>query len=120
MKTKLLLFATLALTLTAHDGRSAVVFLDRSARSTYGNAVGTAAAARALGVRDVVLVTSGWHGRRASALLRAALRRTGHRVILAATDEHGTSGARLRELACWTLVPVQAAFAAARRGRQTT
>ena len=96
----------------AWNGRSAKVLLDRDARSTYGNAVGTAAAARALGVREVVLVTSGWHGRRASALLRAALHRTEHRIVVAATDEPGTLRARLRELACWTLVPVQAVFAA--------
>ncbi len=99
----------------AWNGRSARVLLDRDARSTYGNAVGTAAAARALGVREVVLVTSGWHGRRASALVRAALHRTEHLVLVAATDERGTPRARLRELACWLLVPVQAAFAARKR-----
>ena len=35
-----------------------------AARSTYGNAVGAAAAARGLARDEVVLVTSGWHGRR--------------------------------------------------------
>ena len=89
--------------------------LDRTARSTLGNAIGVARAARALGVGEVVVVTSGWHGRRASALVRAALRPAGPRVVLASTDERGSLGARLRELACWLLVPVQAALAARKR-----
>jgi hypothetical protein len=36
-------------------------------------------------------------------------------VTLAATDERGGIGARLRELACWTLVPFQAALARRKR-----
>jgi len=82
------------------------LLLDRSARSTYGNAVGAAAAAGELGVSEVVLVTSSWHGRRAAVLLRAALRGTGRRVTLATSAERGSVRARLRELACWSLVPV--------------
>ena len=89
--------------------------VDRNARSTFGNVRGVAAAARALAVGEVVLVTSGWHGRRASVLLRAALRGGGLRVTLAATAERGTLGAHVRELACWPLVPLQAAFAGRRR-----
>jgi len=89
--------------------------LDRTARSTLGNAIGVARAARALGVGEVVVVTSGWHGRRASALARAALRDAAPRVRLAVTSERGTPRARLRELACWLLVPVQSALAARTR-----
>lgn len=88
------------------------VLLDTAARSTYGNARGAAAAARTVSASEVVLVTSGWHGRRASTLMRAAL---GRPVVLAATDERGTARARLRELACWLLVPLQLAHA--RRAR---
>ena len=99
----------------AWDGRTAPVLLDRDARTTYGNAVGVAAAARTLGHREVVVVTSRWHGRRAAALVRAALRETGHAVTLVATDERGTLLARLRELACWPLVPLQVALAGRRR-----
>lgn len=91
------------------------VVVDRGARSTFGNAVGAAALARALAVGEVVVVTSGWHGRRASALVRTALKPAGPRVVLASTDERGSLGARLRELACGLLVPVQAAFAARKR-----
>ena len=99
----------------AWNGRSARVLLDRDARSTYGNALGAAAAARALGVRDVILVTSGWHGRRASALARAALRDASLCVRLAVTSERGTRRARLRELVCWAFFPVQAVCAARKR-----
>ena len=60
----------------------------------------------------IVLVTSGWHARRASRLLEAA---HGDRVLLAATGECWTTGARLRELVCWLFVPVQVALA--RRSR---
>lgn len=93
------------------QGPARRVLLDGAARSTYGNARGAAAAALRLGVRDVVLVTSGWHARRASVLLRAALRGTGLCVRIAPTAERGALRARLRELACWPLVPFQAALA---------
>jgi uncharacterized SAM-binding protein YcdF (DUF218 family) len=92
----------------AWTGPPARLVVDRTARSTYGNAVAAAAAARAHALDDVVLVTSGWHGRRAQALLRAAL---GRAVTLAATDEPGGVATRLRELACWALVPFQATLA---------
>jgi len=87
------------------------VILDRNARSTVGNAVGVARAARRAGAHEVVLVTSGWHGRRASALARAALFRSRTKVTLATTDEPATHAARLRELACWTLLPFLAVVA---------
>jgi uncharacterized SAM-binding protein YcdF (DUF218 family) len=91
------------------------VILDRNARSTVGNAVGVARAARRVGASEVVLVTSGWHGRRASALARAALFRSKTKVLLATTDEPPTSAARLRELASWVLLPLLAVVAARTR-----
>lgn len=97
------------------NGRAGRVVLDSSARSTLGNALAVAATAREHEAGEVVLVTSGWHGRRATALLRAALRGTATRVVLAATNERGSAGARVRELTCWALVPIQAALAARRR-----
>jgi DUF218 domain len=96
----------------AWTGRTEHLLLDRTSRTTYGNALAVAAAARALSASEVVLVTSGWHRRRAAALVRAAY---GRRVSLAATTEHGTLAARTRELACWTLVPFQRALAGRRR-----
>ena len=90
------------------------VILDRTARSTVGNAVGIARAARRVGAREVVVVTSGWHGRRAS-LARAALTGSHVSVTLAATDERGTHRARVREPACWMTLPIMAIVAARAR-----
>jgi len=91
------------------------VVLDRGARSTAGNAVAAARAARALGAGEVVLVTSSWHGRRAQALLRAALRGTSTSVRLAASADPPSARARLRELACWSVTPLLALAATRRR-----
>ena len=91
------------------------VMLDRNARSTVGNALGVARAARRVRAQEVVLVTSGWHGRRAYALTRAALFRSRTKVTMATTDEFATPTARLRELACWTLLPLLAVVAARAR-----
>jgi len=99
----------------AWRGVSEWILLDPHAGSTYDNAVAIARAARELGVREIVLVTSGWHGRRAEALVRAALGGFDGRLHVATTDERGSLARRCRELLCWTLVPVQAAFAARRR-----
>jgi uncharacterized SAM-binding protein YcdF (DUF218 family) len=88
--------------------------IDDRPRSTLGNVVRAAALARALSVREVVLVTSGWHGQRAATLLRAALRGSSVTVTLAVTDERASLGSKLRELACWALVPL-AALAARKR-----
>lgn len=91
------------------------VLLDHNAHSTVGNALGVARAARQLGAQDVVLVTSGWHGRRAAALVRAAVSRSGAQITLATTDEPATFRAHLRELACWVVVPVLAIVVARTR-----
>lgn len=100
----------------AWDGMSTQLVLDRGARTTLGNAVGAATVANERGAREVVLVTSGWHGRRARALLDAALGGSGVAAELALTDERGTRRARLREVACWSIVPVQKRLARARAG----
>jgi len=81
------------------------VVVDPGARSTFANVIAAATQARAVGAGQVVLVTSSWHARRAAALLRAALRGSGSTVQLATTDERPSIRARLRELACWPLVP---------------
>ncbi|MGI8862035.1 MAG: ElyC/SanA/YdcF family protein [Gaiellaceae bacterium] len=73
-------------------GRAGRILVDTAARTTHGSVVGTAAAARALSAREV-LVTSGWHARRAALLLRAASRQP---VVLAATD--GAEAARSHRL----------------------
>jgi uncharacterized SAM-binding protein YcdF (DUF218 family) len=99
-------------------GRATRLLLDRNARSTVGNAVSAADAARSLGAREVVLVTSGWHGRRAAALLRAALDGSGSEVSLALTDERTSARAWAREALCWLAFPVQSAAARSRSARR--
>ena len=94
----------------AWRGEASALHLDPGARTTAGNARAVASAARRLGATEVVVVTSSWHGRRAGALVRAALD-AGADVRLAPTDERGRLRDRARELACWTLVPLQSARA---------
>ena len=89
--------------------------LDRNARSTVGNALAVARAAHRAGADEVVLVTSGWHGRRASALARAALLGSRTKVSLATTDDSAPTTTRIRELTCWALVPFLAVVAARTR-----
>jgi uncharacterized SAM-binding protein YcdF (DUF218 family) len=99
----------------AWTGDARRVILDRDAHSTVGNAVGIARTARRVGAREVVVVTSGWHGRRASVLARAALTGSHVTVTLVTTDERGTYRARARELACWMMLPFAAMLAARTR-----
>jgi uncharacterized SAM-binding protein YcdF (DUF218 family) len=88
--------------------------VDRRARTTLGNALGVARAARRLDADEVVLVTSPWHALRAAALVRAALRGSGSaaRLRVVATDERITPRRGAREAAAWAVVPVLALVAA--------
>lgn len=95
-------------------GFSSRIVLDRDARSTLGNVVAAATTARTLAAREVVLVTSSWHGRRAAALLRAALHGSSSTVTLALTDEPASFRERIREAVCWVLVPLQGTLARSR------
>jgi len=88
-------------------GPTAELVLDRRAASTYGNALAAAALARSLAPDDVVVVTSGWHARRASALVRAATHDLSSRVSSVSAATPRSRRASLRELACWALVPAQ-------------
>jgi uncharacterized SAM-binding protein YcdF (DUF218 family) len=85
--------------------------LDREARTTLGNAISVGRAARQLGVADVVLVTSRWHARRASVLVRASLLGSGARLRVATSAETTTPARGLRELAAWLVVPMLALVA---------
>lgn len=89
--------------------------IDRGARTTLGNARGVARAARAIDAEEVVLVTSRWHARRASALVRAALAGSGVRLRVAPTDDPLTARQGTREAGAWLLVPVLALVAARNR-----
>jgi uncharacterized SAM-binding protein YcdF (DUF218 family) len=89
--------------------------VDRHARTTLGNALSIARLARNLGVDDVVLVTSSWHARRASALVRAALAGSGVTLGTEAADGRVTPLRGARELASWAIVPLLALVAARTR-----
>jgi uncharacterized SAM-binding protein YcdF (DUF218 family) len=88
---------------------------DGTARSTAGNAVSVAAAADALGAKELVVVTSRWHRPRARILFRAALRGRGIRFRVEGAPGPRPPGVIARELVCLALVPVQ--LVRLRRGR---
>lgn len=89
--------------------------VDREARTTLGNALAVARAARCLGTDEVVVVTSRWHARRAAILVRAALAGSGTRLRLATADEPLRPARPLREAAAWLALPVLAVLAARTR-----
>jgi uncharacterized SAM-binding protein YcdF (DUF218 family) len=84
--------------------------VDRSARTTLGNAIGIGRATRKLGVDEVVLVTSPGHGRRAALLVRASLRGSGASVRVVAADAADVPSG-VRELAAWAIAPLLAVVA---------
>lgn len=83
------------------------VICETEARITAENAARVAALVREFGAREVVVVTSWWHGVRASLLFRLLLRETGARVSVVAAGRPWSLRLVLRELACLALVPVQ-------------
>ena len=89
--------------------------VDREARTTLGNALAVACAARRFDADEVVVVTSRWHARRAAILVRAALAGSGTRLRLATADEPLRPARPLREAAAWLVVPVLAVLAARTR-----
>jgi uncharacterized SAM-binding protein YcdF (DUF218 family) len=97
----------------AWAGSGRRLMTDRGARTTAGNAIGIARAARMLAADEVVVVTSSWHAARARRLVRAALGSVP--VVVVATHEPARPRHRLREAACWPVVPLVAL--AAGRGR---
>ena len=97
---------------TAPSGRK---LIDRGARTTLGNAIAVGRAARQLDVTEIVVVTSSWHARRASVLVRAALFGSGAKLRVAATAGSPTRATALREIAAWTVVPLLALVAARTR-----
>jgi uncharacterized SAM-binding protein YcdF (DUF218 family) len=88
------------------------LLVDPTARTTLGNAVAIARAARRLEADEVVLVTSSWHARRAGVLARAALLRSGTTLRVVTADDRPSPTRRMREAASWLVVPVLAVAAA--------
>ena len=91
----------------AWRGPAVELIRDRSARHTVENAAEVAAVALKLGAREVLVVTSWWHCPRATALVRAALRGSGSRVIAAAAPSRAPLALLARELGCLAALPVQ-------------
>lgn len=91
----------------AWSGPDVTLVCDPEARSTAENARNVAGAARALGAKDLVVVTSGWHRARARVLMHAALRDSG--MLVSIEGAEGSRPVRLlaREAACLALLPVQ-------------
>ena len=91
----------------AWQGPEVRLVCDPTARNTMQNAVGVAALARELGAEEIVVVTSQWHARRATALVRAALGDAG--VSVRASSPRGPvhPGLVARELACLATLPYQ-------------
>jgi uncharacterized SAM-binding protein YcdF (DUF218 family) len=93
----------------AWEGPAVALHCDEDARITAENAAHAALHARELGVREVVVVTSGWHRPRARVLFRSLLPEVPVTVV-------GVPAGRaprhlLREAAVFPLVPLQIARA---------
>lgn len=96
------------LMLRAWPGVRDRVVCDHDARTTAENAAHVAALARSFAADEIVIVTSGWHARRATAFFRLLLRGTGVRVSATFPHEPRSRRRMARELVRWPLVPVQA------------
>jgi uncharacterized SAM-binding protein YcdF (DUF218 family) len=97
------------------SGATRRCLVDRGARTTLGNAIAVGRAARRTEATEVLLVTSGWHARRATVLVRAALLGSGATLRVAATDETAAPARGIRELLAWTVVPLLVLVAARTR-----
>jgi uncharacterized SAM-binding protein YcdF (DUF218 family) len=95
----------------AWHGTTDGLICDPDASITAENAANAAVHARELGVEEVVVVTSRWHGLRAGILFRSLL--PGVRVTVSAAQTPAPAHVLLRELAVFPLVPLQIA-----RGRR--
>ena len=90
----------------AWRGAAREVVVDPDARTTVENLANALNDVLRVGAREVVIVTSSWHAARAKAAMRWLLRHTGIKVR-SASPAGRSRGAALRELALWTLLPVQ-------------
>ncbi|HEU6445267.1 MAG TPA: ElyC/SanA/YdcF family protein [Gaiellaceae bacterium] len=92
---------------SAWTGPEVELIPEADSRSTAQNAANVARAARALGARELVVVTSSWHRARVAALMRAALRGSGIRLHVEGADAPRPLRLLAREAACLTLLPFQ-------------
>jgi DUF218 domain len=99
---------------SAWHGPKVLLVCEPEARSTAQNAANVAAAARALGAEELVVVTSAWHRARVRILVGAALRRSGIRLSIEGAEGPRPPLLLARELVCLALLPLQ--LPGARRG----
>jgi len=90
----------------AWKGVARDVVVDPDARTTVENMANAVNDVLRVGAREVVVVTSAWHARRATTALRWLLRYTGVKVRAAAVPGR-SAPAVLREIAVWPLLPFQ-------------
>ncbi len=93
--------------LEAWPGPATAVVRESAALTTAENAAHVRAVAVALGVKEVVVVTSRWHSPRATRLFRRAFRGTGIRVVAAPASTAWSPALLAREAACLATLPVQ-------------
>ena len=94
---------------SAWSGPEVELIAETRSRSTAQNAANVAAEARALGARELVVVTSSWHRARVSALMRAALRGSGIHVEVEGAPAPRPVRLLGREAVCFVFLPVQLA-----------
>ena len=90
----------------AWRGAAHEVVVDPDARTTVENLANAVNDILRVGAREVIVVTSSWHGPRATATLRWLVRYMGVKVRTAVVPG-GSLGGTLRELAAWPLLPFQ-------------
>ncbi len=90
----------------AWSGAAREVVVDPVARTTVENLANALNDVRRVDAREVVVVTSSWHARRATAAMRWLLRHRDVRVR-AESPSGSSTRAALRELALWPLLPFQ-------------
>jgi len=100
------------------SGHAAEIVVDPDARTTAENAVNALDDIRRAGAREVVVVTSRWHGARARAAFRLLLLGSRITVTVASPPGRGSWRARLRELTLWPLLPLQLARLRRRSARR--
>lgn len=91
----------------AWRGPDVALVCDPDARTTVGNAANVAATVSELDADELVVVTSGWHRRRARRLVQAALPDRTVRISVEGADGPRSPVLLARELACLALLPIQ-------------
>ena len=96
-----------ALMARAWHGPAVELVTETDARHTVGNAAVVAREARDAGAAELVLVTSWWHSRRATLLVRAALHGSDVRVTAVRAPSQPSFALLVREVCFLAALPLQ-------------